>query len=272
MAWRRVGTALVFIPLFYLLVQYLPPVFFFLLVTAGTLIGQQEFYRFHYRKADLFQGLGLAAGLVLLAGFYLVGGEGFQGIAGVTAAVLGGTLFILLLSFLFRERDPGESLTGVAVILFGVFYVTWTLGHLISLRAEPLGIALVFFVVLVTWSGDTGAYYTGRRLGRVKLAPRISPGKTLEGAVGGLAASALAGGVSSVWFLSAFPVGEAVLLGLALGASGQVGDLIESMFKRSGGIKDSGWIVPGHGGILDRVDGLIFTAPLFYYYVLYLRP
>jgi phosphatidate cytidylyltransferase len=272
MTWTRVVTALVFIPLFYVLVKYLPAPYFFLLVALGALIGQMEFYRFDPRQDKVFQILGLLLGLILLAGFYLRRDEGEAGVGDVTYLVLGLALFSLPLAYLFLKDSLKETLVGVSVTFFGVIYVAWTLGHLIPLRAEAGGIELVFFVFLVTWAGDTGAYYTGRGLGRLKLAPKVSPGKTVEGAIGGLIASILVALVARAWFLPIFSVQETIVLGLVLGIFGELGDLVESMFKRSGGVKDSGWLIPGHGGVLDRVDSLIFTIPLFYYYVVYLRP
>ncbi|MBI5197317.1 MAG: phosphatidate cytidylyltransferase [Nitrospirae bacterium] len=268
MTWKRVGTALVFIPLFYLLVRYLPPLYFVLLVMAGALIGQYEFYRLYFRDRSLFQAIGLGMGLSLLIGFYTGGGN----LGEVASLVFGISLFALLLAHLFFRRNLGETLPGISVILFGILYVTWTLAHLIPLRLAPEGIYWVFFVFLVTWAGDTGAYYVGRRLGRNKLAPVVSPSKTIEGTIGGVTACLLASLLAAEWFLPVFSMEEAAAVGLGIGFLGLLGDLSESMLKRSGGIKDSGSLIPGHGGVLDRVDSLIFTIPFFYYYVIYLRP
>jgi phosphatidate cytidylyltransferase len=117
-----------------------------------------------------------------------------------------------------------------------------------------------------TWAGDTAAYFVGKKLGRNKLAPRLSPGKTVEGALGGLAGSAL--GASLVnFFYPAASFSMIAILGLLVGVFGMLGDLFESSLKRTAGIKDTGVIIPGHGGVLDRFDSMIFTAPAAYYFV-----
>jgi phosphatidate cytidylyltransferase len=134
-------------------------------------------------------------------------------------------------------------------------------------RALEGGEFLIFFLVLVTWAGDAGAYYTGRSLGRRQLAPVISPNKTVEGLLGGLILAVAAALVARAWFLPSFSVADCVAIGLLLTMAGALGDLTESVLKRSAGVKDSGTVIPAHGGMLDRLDSLLFAAPAFYYYV-----
>jgi phosphatidate cytidylyltransferase len=134
-------------------------------------------------------------------------------------------------------------------------------------RALDGGEFLVFFVVLVTWAGDTGAYYVGMSLGRHQLAPVISPNKTVEGLMGGLLLALAMAVVASLWFLPSLTLADCLATGLLLAGAGLLGDLVESALKRSAGVKDSGMLIPGHGGMLDRLDSLLFTAPIFYYYV-----
>ena len=126
---------------------------------------------------------------------------------------------------------------------------------------------MIFFLILVTWGGDTGAFVVGKTLGRRKLAPLISPNKTVEGLFGGLLFGTALALLARAWFLPTFTIGDCLALGVVLAGLGAVGDLVESSFKRSAGVKDSGTLIPGHGGILDRVDSLLFAAPTFYYYV-----
>jgi phosphatidate cytidylyltransferase len=114
--------------------------------------------------------------------------------------------------------------------------------------------------MMLAWFGDTGGYFGGRFFGRRKLSARISPNKTVEGLVGSVIASLCGGLAAHAWYLPELPLAHAVVLGVAVGALGQAGDLFESLIKRSVGAKDSGWIVPGHGGLLDRIDGLLFTS------------
>jgi phosphatidate cytidylyltransferase len=127
---------------------------------------------------------------------------------------------------------------------------------------------LIFFLVLVTWAGDTGAYYAGISLGRRPLAPTLSPKKTVEGLIGGWVAALAAALVASNWFLPSFSPLDALVASFLLTGAGLIGDLSESALKRSAGIKDSGGLLPGHGGVLDRIDSLLFSSPVFYYYVI----
>ncbi len=182
-----------------------------------------------------------------------------------------------------RKGDFSQTVTNIGATLFGVIYLGWLLGHAILLRnigeyenvrtyAEnnqglpDLGFFLVVFAVACTFLNDTGAYYTGQMVGRHKLAPKISPGKTIEGTVGGIVVCILTGLI--VNFLFGNPLSSDWTIGFALlvAIAAILGDLVESSIKRGAGIKDSGDIVPGHGGVLDRFDSLIFVFPVSYYF------
>lgn len=166
-----------------------------------------------------------------------------------------------------------HSVSGVAISVFGVLYVGWMPAHFILLHGlRPEGVGLVAFLIVSVVLCDTGAYFVGKSLGRHKMAPRLSPNKTWEGAVGGLSATALSSLVLYVlrrnmdW--TSLPNASLhwyILTGLCLGIASQVGDLAESMLKRDAGVKDSGAIVPGHGGVLDRCDGFLLATPVLYY-------
>ncbi|GAB4270062.1 phosphatidate cytidylyltransferase [Thermincola ferriacetica] len=153
-----------------------------------------------------------------------------------------------------------------ALSLTGTIYLGWLLSHILLLRALEFGFYLVLFVFMATWFTDTMAYFVGSGIGRHKLAPTISPKKTIEGAVGGLIGSTLAGLLMS-FFLKEVPMIHLLVIGFLAGIVGQAGDLVESAMKRKAGVKDSGNLIPGHGGVLDRFDSMLFTAPLVYYYV-----
>jgi phosphatidate cytidylyltransferase len=176
-------------------------------------------------------------------------------------------LIAMVVYRLIAHRPTKESLADAAVVVFGILYVALTLGHLLLTRAMPNGEFLIFFVVLVTWAADTGAYYVGTAFGRHKLAPVISPNKTVEGLFGGVALAVIAAVIAEVWFLPGFSIVDCLATGLILSVAGVLGDLTESAMKRSAGLKDSGWLLPAHGGMLDRLDSLLFTAPAFYYYM-----
>ena len=177
---------------------------------------------------------------------------------------------------LAKPEQMKKSLVTVSATVLGVVYVAVLAGCLVGVRMMPDSLTqpltlrlsskllLMFFAMVIF--ADTGAYYTGRLIGRHKLAPRISPGKTIEGVVGGLVAAIAAGPLSRIVFFHEIPIVHAIVLGALIGVLGPVGDLAESMLKRGADVKDSGKLLPGHGGMLDRVDSILFCAPLLYYY------
>jgi phosphatidate cytidylyltransferase len=147
---------------------------------------------------------------------------------------------------------------------FGLFYAPVLMAPIVWIRQHDSGLALLFFLLCATWLGDTGAYFAGRAFGKTPLFPRVSPKKTVEGALGGAVAAVIGCSVVKVLALPDLGWAEVVGVALVLDFAGVLGDLAESMLKRAWGVKDSGWIMPGHGGILDRIDALLFTAPLFW--------
>jgi phosphatidate cytidylyltransferase len=181
-------------------------------------------------------------------------------------AVLSAGLFLAFVLAL-QDTQPARAFSGVSNTLFGVVYVGFLLPHLIWIRRGPDGVAWVFFVLLVAMVGDTMGYGIGRVWGKHKLIPHVSPGKTIEGSVGSVAGNLGAASVAWVWLLPHRSFGELLVLGLVTGFLAQVGDLCESAIKRALGTKDSGGFFPGHGGMLDRVDSLLFPAAFIYYYV-----
>jgi phosphatidate cytidylyltransferase len=153
--------------------------------------------------------------------------------------------------------------------VLGVFYVALLGGHLVAVRTgfpQTLSAHLLSFFFLVIMGSDTGAYYTGRAFGKHKLAPSISPGKTWEGAIGGMLVSLLMSVLAHYWFFSELPLKWALPLAALMNALGVLGDLTESALKRGAGAKDAAQILPGHGGLLDRLDSLLFNAPVIYYF------
>ncbi len=263
---RRLYAALIFIPLFYVLVRYFPPIFFFGLVVGAALLAQFEFYRLHFRddRVPVLAALGLGTGAVLLASLQW---PGFLS----ERVVFLVALIAALTSRLVATSELKRSLVDSSVMVFGVLYVSLTLGHLLLTRTLPGGEYLIFFLVLVTWAGDTGAYYAGVTLGRHKLAPVVSPNKTIEGLLGGLVLAVVVAFIAQRWFLPTFTILDCVATGLLLTGVGVLGDLSESAMKRSAGVKDSGAVIPAHGGMLDRLDSLLFTAPTFYYYMILVK-
>lgn len=263
---RRLYAAVVFVPLFYVIVRYLPSIALFAVVAAAASLALIELYRLYFgpRSSTRAIALALVLALLVLSTFQW---PGLVPLPALSCIIVGA----ILLFHLAAGHDLSRSLTDVSVLAFGILYIPVTLGHLLLTRALPDGVFLTFFVFLVTWAGDTGAYYTGMTLGRTRLAPVISPKKTVEGLVGGCVTAVASALVARAWFLPSISTLDAVVLGLLLTFAGLFGDLSESMFKRGAGMKDSGVLIPGHGGMLDRVDSLLFTAPTFYYYVTLVR-
>lgn len=260
---RRVYTAAILAPAVWVIIRYCPPWAFTLLVVAGGSIALFELYRMAIGGEGRYM---IAAGLTT-AGLVIARSHLETDLAHV---LLPGTLAVLL-AMLLTNASNEHRLRDAAMVMFGVLYVGLTLGTLVSTRALPNGEWMVIFVALVTWAGDTGAYYAGSLWGRRLLAPRISPKKTVEGLAGGLALAVAVALLSRAWFLSEFSALDAVVLGALLSVAGLLGDLCESAMKRSAGVKDSGGILPGHGGMLDRLDSLLFAAPVFYYYIALVR-
>lgn len=228
-----------------------------------TLLALHEFY-----------AMALPAGRVLERTLALVGGTALVPVVCMgRPLLLQGVLTLLVLFFavffLLRFRDIGTVAPQLALLFFGFLYLSLLLGHLGLLHGLPHGREWVFLVLLMVMASDTGAYFTGVSLGRRKLYPAVSPNKSIEGALGGLAGSLAGAFLAKLWFFPVLDAADCLFLGLGLGVLAQLGDLFESLLKRCFGVKDSGRLIPGHGGILDRLDSLIFAFAPAYYYALY---
>ncbi|HET6891059.1 MAG TPA: phosphatidate cytidylyltransferase, partial [Pyrinomonadaceae bacterium] len=165
---------------------------------------------------------------------------------------------------------PFEKIIGSSgATILGVLYVVFLGGHLVAVRtgfSQELSADLLSFFFLILMGSDIGAFYSGKAFGKHKLAPSISPGKTWEGLVGGVLAGLLLSAVAHFWFFRELPLKLALPLGAVMTILGVLGDLTESAIKRSAGAKDAAKILPGHGGLLDRLDSLLFNAPVIYYF------
>lgn len=257
----RVLTAVTLAPILILVVLAEADWPFALCIHAGVVISLLEFYWITLRDDPVWMRIaGAALGLgCSLTMYWCPRPEALAG------ALMLSTLAVAVLHLVrFGELATAAARTGLMV--FGLIYVALFLTPLALLKRTPDGAQWMFLVLTVTWLSDTGAYFTGRAFGRRKLYRAISPGKSVEGALGGLAASVLSGVVAKLWYLPALGWVDVIVIGLVGGALGQAGDLVESMIKRGHEVKDSGWILPGHGGLLDRIDALLFTAPFIYLY------
>jgi len=253
---------------------------YFLLISAFGLIALWEFYRMlDHRGLPNFKVTGLLCGVVMLAGsFYYFARMGPARSYDFEVSVL---LFFLLTMFarqMFARLREDEPLQSMAYTLFGLLYVLWLFNFMTKIlyvvpretSGQVTGQFYCLYLIAVTKFSDMGAYLTGMAIGRHKLIPHISPKKTWEGFIGALAFALLASvGLFKLMpgHLSALSLTHAVALGLLLGFAAVIGDLAESIVKRSAGVKDSGGLLPGIGGALDLIDSLLFTAPLLFFYL-----
>jgi phosphatidate cytidylyltransferase len=261
----RVLSAIVFLPVLFAALWTGGPIWFSAIAAAGILLGLYEYYRLAKHGGEI---QGLIAAAATLAAFYF-------GRHDLIIAIIAALVIIELLIQLFsraNDEDFGEMLPVAATKVFGVLYVAVLGGYIIAIRIiesqkiPQLAPKLLTLFFMVVFAGDTGAYYTGRAMGRRRLAPRVSPGKTVEGAIGGLAGNVIATLIAHFWFFPELKIVYAVPLALVMGVLGITGDLCESMLKRGARAKDAGHLIPGHGGLLDRLDSMLFNAPLLYYF------
>lgn len=278
----RVVSAVVAIPIV-LAVTWISYWTMALAVAVGLVIGLIELYRlFAHAGYQPRVAVGIASGLALVVAAIC------QRIL-PNAPILGLALTLIVIGSLVAEiftADEQRSLTGWGMTLAGAVYLGWLGSHLLLLRGlgdqpittgpltftgMPLGVAWLFLLFVTTWLNDSLAYFVGRSLGKHRMTPVLSPKKTWEGAIGGLVGSVI-GSVLSVW-LFGLPI--TLLLGVALGVIagivGPLGDLAESFIKRQTGMKDAGTLFPGHGGILDRADSLVFNGAVLYYVILLIQ-
>jgi phosphatidate cytidylyltransferase len=265
----RVLSGAVFIPVFAFLIWRGGTAFLaFVLLFVG--LGLDEFYKLLAAKGERpYRRLGIVTGLVLVVSSYVQLGIHDRAFL----------CFVLLLTMAIEllRHDNRGAVHAIGDTLFGIFYVSWLGSHLIFLRELPrlagqdysAGAKWVFLLFLCTWGNDAGAYLAGRRYGRHPLLPRVSPRKSVEGAIGGILAGTLLGLLAGRVLAAPMPVWAGPFLGFLAAASGQIGDLVESLLKRDVERKDSAaiMVIPGHGGVLDRFDSILFAAPAVYYVV-----
>lgn len=262
----RLATAAVAIPVLLALILYGPVWPIGVLVAAVAIIGLGEYATMAFPARRGERVLTIAVGtLVLLAAMY-------QADLRLLVAALALMLTAELVWVLFARPDFEQGLHDVGVSVVGIVYVGLFLPHFVWLRATlPDGWRWIIFVLVIGMAGDTGGYAVGHFIGRHKLAPRISPGKTIEGAIGIMLVSLLAGAISKPIYLQQLSWTAVLVLAGIMAVLGQLGDLSESIMKRTFNVKESGWLFPGHGGVLDRIDSLLFPVAFLYYYI-YLFP
>jgi len=267
---KRVITGLWGIPLLIACVWFSQPEYpfplFTVLVAVWGVLAAFEFYKLvAATKAQPLTYFGLVWTLLFIISPHF--NYGF-----IVPLLLTSAVILPLLWLLGRQKKEGAFL-GWAWTLGGIIYVGWLLSYLVALRGiklpgiEEAGRNFVFFALFTTFASDTAAFFVGRAWGKHKLAPKISPGKTWEGTIAGVFGAIIV----SLLFTLLLPLGywQAIVLGIIVSIFGQLSDLVESLFKRNMGVKDSSHLIPGHGGFLDRIDSVVFVGVVVYYYVIW---
>ncbi|HKW66359.1 MAG TPA: phosphatidate cytidylyltransferase [Terriglobales bacterium] len=290
--WKRIATAAILIPVVLLIVLRAPVPLLSAVVAIVALLTTHEFLQLsqHYHVQPLWKptfvyvaALFLFLALNTMTGKPLIATSSFIVAMGFSAAL---APFVFLVIAMARS-DFRTALPAAAASAFAFGYVALPLGFLVQVRQQWAGAILLVYVLLVVWAGDTTAYFVGRAFGRHLMTPRVSPKKTWEGAVGSMAGSLVVGWA---FLVNAQPISSALLqahliqrrdgyfalqpwslvtiliLSAAINVAAQLGDLVESLIKRGAGVKDSGALLPGHGGMLDRIDALLLAAPVIWFY------
>jgi len=261
MLLQRILTALVGIPIVLLCIYY-GGISFFLMFFAVITFAVSEYFNIckKYNPLNIL-------GTILAILFYLSLYFNFYVQEFIIVSV-----FVIFLVYMFRNKINNIS-SEIAVTCFGTFFIPWTLYHMVLIRDIPdYGMKYIIFLFVNIWLLDTGAYFIGKKFGKHKLAKNISPKKTIEGAVAGVLTSIIVSVICKFIFMqNIITVTEAVVFAVIIAFIGQFSDLAESVFKRDCDIKDSGNILPGHGGMLDRFDSYLFAAPFFYYLIILVK-
>lgn len=260
---RRILTAAVLLPILWGMIKLAPPATFALFAALMTAIAAWECYRLgDVRGGRPFKRLGLAAVIAVIWSF-----SGVSPTFGVEIPLVGVTAVAGVAAMARRENADAMLTTWVHTV-FPVLFVGLTLAYTVRLRTLPGedGTDLLLLLFGTVIASDTAAYYFGTAWGRRRLFPRLSPKKSWEGAIGGVLAGMGVGLIAHFWFFQRLPVGHALAVTGLVAVAGIVGDLTESMVKRAAGAKDSSSLLPGHGGMLDRADSLLFASPFLYYY------
>jgi len=269
--WIRIIVGIIFIPTIILLV-WLGEVSLFLFVVLIVVTGLWEYYRLAGAK-NLYPNkvIGMIAGGLLCLDAWL--GMGSRGMLILTA------LIVITAGLEIFRGHSHTAILNTTTTVFGVMYVGWLSCHLIYIRMIPSsfdslseqdGVGMLLLAFVIPWFCDTSAYFTGKAIGRHKLIPHISAGKTIEGSVGGIIGTVVGLiALRSAFFSFLTPI-HCIIMGGIGSIIAQIGDLAESLMKRDAGVKDSSRLIPGHGGVLDRFDSVLFAAPFVYYYLIFI--
>jgi len=261
---KKIWTAVLVVPPLIFLIALGPPAVLILMVLLATYFGLREFYNLalpEAKRIERWTGMGLGLILSILIS---------HGNAKIISPFFVLVLLVLSILFMATSKNLSSGISNMGIMFFGVFYIGFLLSHVSLIRNMSDGKQWVLFLIATVWAGDVSAFLAGTLFGRHKLYPKISPNKTYEGLAGAIVGSVIVALSFALLFLSQLEKGLCIFLALGLGFLGQLGDFTESMLKRSARVKDSGSLIPGHGGMLDRLDSFLFSAPFLHYSLLYL--
>jgi phosphatidate cytidylyltransferase len=257
---KRWLTAIIAVPLLFAIIFFGSDSLFSAVIIGVILLGVYEYHHIVFGAGHPWEKAeGMVIGFLIPFTAYLGNMEWLQ-------AVLSFSVLLVFFTYLLRIKEDHFDILPVGKLVLGFMYVPLMMSYFILIRRLDQGVLWIFFLLVLAFSGDVTAYYVGKNFGKKKLFPLVSPNKTVEGTIGLIAGSTLGCILFQQIFFPTLMVWHAAALGFFGSVLGQLGDLCESAMKRASGVKDSGVILPGHGGILDRLDCLIFIAPFVYYY------
>lgn len=256
--FRRIVTAVILVPLIIAYIYYLPsfPYFFILLLIVAMVSMMEFFIMYNVRRSLYIPAIFLGGGLFYIICLYP------ERVVDALFAVISIILLIRLISI----TSPSGSVREMGIIGIGFLYITIFLSFQWFLRDDIMGSQHILLLYGSVWTADSTAYYIGTHLGKRKLYPSVSPNKTVEGVVGSIIGGAIGALIITAIFynIESYTILKALVIGIILGTVSVIGDLVESMFKRDAGVKDSSNIIPGHGGLLDKIDGVLLAGPVLY--------
>jgi phosphatidate cytidylyltransferase len=263
---KRWITGLIALP-FLIYLIYAGGAIFASMIAVASLLAFWEYFRIAFQSSDdnhnkVIATIGYLTAVAMVA-------ASFQYSSEMLIVVLGINIIVSGLVFLLFFKSTPRLIETIRIQIQGVIYIPLSLSILVLIRNSSDGIAWILFLLAIIFAGDTSAFYFGTFFGRHKLSPSISPGKTIEGSIGGFLANIVVGSVFKFFLFPHLAWGICLFFFILIGAAGQVGDLFESALKRMSGVKDSGVILPGHGGILDRIDALLFATPIMYLFKIF---
>lgn len=251
---KRLVVAAVLLPLFYFYIMKLSEMYFFALLLTASIVALWEFYAMYHVKGFM-RNSGMLFGVFILI-FSFIYQDPFPPVSMIV-------FMAIFVTRLFGRRDPGSSLNDISLSALPLIYIPGLLSFQLLLRHN--GPEWIIFLFGCVWAADSFAYYLGKAVGRRRLYREVSPNKTVAGAFGSLLGGCFSGLILDVALVHGLGFWKSALIGIIIGAVTILGDLVESMFKRDAGIKDSSAIIPGHGGVLDKIDSVLFAGPVLYY-------